>query len=264
MRLELLCPPAALFGAPSVHDDPTPNPWPEHALNPSHISSKLERTDLPYISLKVAATLDGKIATETGESQWITGEAARAHGHGLRACHDGILVGIGTVEADDPQLTVRLQQPARNPSRIVLDSRCRIDPRARCLADDGAVRIVVTGSNAAPPAMEALRRNGVMVLQFETDHPLPGQYLPRLRACGHERLLIEGGAGVHANIVARGCPDELFLYQAGKIIGGRAAKGWCEEIGVEELAAAPRLQLSQPHMVGEDVLIHGVFEYTSH
>ncbi|MBI3993914.1 MAG: dihydrofolate reductase family protein [Candidatus Lambdaproteobacteria bacterium] len=236
-----------------------PQPWPPEALRAARVAARLAGSDHPYVSLKAAVTLDGRLATAGGESRWITGETARRHGHGLRACHDGILVGIGTVLADDPQLTARLERPAPSPTRIVLDSRCRIDPAARCLTDDGVGRIVVAGSGADAARMQALRARGVHVLQGTAVRPAPAEFLPALRACGIRRLLIEGGAAVHANIIALGQPDELFLYQAGKIIGGPDARGWCDELGVRRLADAPALRLSQPRLVGEDVLLHGVF-----
>ena len=244
---------------PEVDPSLLPQPWPPEALQAGRVAARLAGSVRPYVSLKAAVTLDGKIATADGESRWITGETARRHGHGLRACHDGILVGSGTVLSDDPQLTVRLSRPAPNPTRIVLDSRCRIDPAARCLADDGAERIVVVGAGADAVRVTALRARGVRVLQCAGPRPTPAEFLPALRACGVQRLLVEGGAAVHANIIALGRPDELFLYQAGKIIGGPDARGWCEDIGVRRLAAAPLLRLSQPRLVGEDVLLHGVF-----
>ncbi len=241
-----------------------PSPWPDGALQPSRIAAWLEKSAHPYVTLKAAVTLDGRIATASGESKWITGEAARRHVHGLRGCHDGILVGIGTVEADDPQLNVRLeeapgQSPAAPLTRVVLDSRCRIDPAARCLADDGQRRIVVCGAEADGQRAARLREMGVEVLQFDPARPAPDQFLPALRSCGIDRLLVEGGAGVHANMIALGQPNELFLYQAGKIIGGPDARGWCGTIGVDRLNEAPTLHLSGPILVGDDVLIHGVF-----
>jgi diaminohydroxyphosphoribosylaminopyrimidine deaminase/5-amino-6-(5-phosphoribosylamino)uracil reductase len=239
--------------------DLPPLPLPPHALTPARIQARLARGTRPYVTLKAGTSLDGKIATAAGESQWITGEAARAHGHALRARHDGILVGINTVLADDPQLTVRMGQDGPAPVRIVLDSRCRIDPAARCLGDDGVRRIVICGAQAPAERQAALQRRGVEVLAFPDVQPAPPDYLARLRACGVDTLLVEGGAYVHAQIIAHVQADELFLYLSGIIIGGCDAPGWCGQMHVSALAQTPRLQISGSLMVGEDILVHGVF-----
>lgn len=236
-----------------------PLPLPPDALMPARIQARLARGERPYVTLKAGTTLDGKIATATGESRWITGEAARAHGHALRARHDGILVGINTVLADDPQLTVRMGQDGPAPVRVVLDSRCRIDPAAKCLRDDGVRRMVICGAQAPAEKRVELERHGVAVLAFPDARPTPADYLARLRACGVETLLVEGGAYVHAQIIAHLQADELFLYQSGKIIGGCDAPGWCGDIGVDTLTQTPRLHISGSLMVGEDILVHGVF-----
>lgn len=238
---------------------PALDPLPSLALDPGRISAKLAAGDRPYVTLKAAASLDGKIATSSGESQWITAETARNHVHALRAHHEGILVGAGTVASDDPQLTVRLDQGGPSPVRIILDSRCRIDPGAKCLTGDGIRRIVVCGGKAPPENRRTLSQMGVEVIDFHEEYPAPAQYLNRLRACGVNTLLIEGGAAVHTNIIAYAEADELFLYMAGKIIGGHNAPGWSGSIGVNRLTDAPGLVLSAPLSVGEDILVHGVF-----
>lgn len=230
------------------------------------LRARLAAGTRPYVTLKAAVTLDGRIATRSGESQWITGEAARAHAMRLRAGHDAVLVGSGTVRADDPRLTVRLEAPAPGtppprPARVVLDSRARIDPAARLLADDGARRIVVTGSEAPPEAVARLAARGVEVLACATPRPEPAAYLPLLRSAGLQALLVEGGAQVHANLIAHGAADELFLYIAGCVIGDSAAPGWCDALGVERLADAPRVRLEPPVAIGADVLLHGWFEH---
>ncbi len=234
-------------------------PMPPQALSSARIRAHLAQAQRPYVTLKAGTTLDGKIATGTGESQWITGEAARAHGHALRARHDGILVGINTVLADDPRLTVRMGQDGPAPMRIVLDSRCRIDPQATCLRNDGVRRIVICGALAPVDKRKALTQRGVEVLQFAAHQPAPPDYLARLRGCGVNTLLVEGGAYVHAQIIAHMQADELFLYLSGRIIGGCDAPGWCGHIGVDSLAQTPRLRISGSLMVGEDILVHGVF-----
>ncbi len=229
-------------------------------LDPARVQAVLRAGERPYVSLKAAVTLDGKIASRHGESQWITGEAARAAGHSLRARHRGILVGINTVLMDDPRLTVRDGSGGPHPARIVLDSLCRISLAARCLADDGTPRIVVAGAQAPPERRGALEAAGVRVVLCPAARPLPGDFLPRLRALGIETLLVEGGAQVHADLIAHHAADALFLFVAGRVLGDAAAPTWCATLpGGNRLADAVQLELAPPQAVGADVLIRGHF-----
>ena len=227
---------------------------------------RLEDKNRPYLTLKAAATLDGRIATGSGESQWITGTQARRHGHRLRAGHDGILVGIGTVLADDPRLTVRLETEgdagsgAATPARIVLDSQARIGTGSLLLAEDGARRIVIAGREAEASRLERLEAMGVETILCATPRPEGREFLPKLRAAGLSTLLVEGGGSVHGSFIANGEADELFLYLAGRLIGDPAAPAWCQGLGVERLEDTPRLTLSPPVLLGDDVLVHGYFE----
>ncbi len=235
--------------------------------DPERVRAKLGATGRPYVTLKAAATLDGKIATGGGESKWITGDAARRHAHRLRAGHAAILVGLGTVRADNPRLTVRLAggdappsaSALRPPARVVLDSRAGIDPDAPVLAEDGARRIVLTGAEAPAEKVAGLRERGVEVMTFETARPMAGAFLPGLRKSGLDTLLVEGGATVHGHFIAEREADELFLYLAGRLIGDRDAPGWCGILNIPSLAETPRVTLTQPVTLGGDVLLHGFF-----
>jgi len=227
---------------------------------PERLQAKLAAGDRPYVTLKAAATLDGRIATRSGASQWITGEAARTHAMRLRAGHDAVVVGLGTVRADDPRLTVRAAGLTAVPARVVLDSRARIPPASRLLAADGARRIVVTGCDAPDERVAVLAALGAEVLRCTTARPEPPEYLPCLRAAGLQALLVEGGARVHANLIAQGAADELFLYLAGCMIGDPDAPAWCGTLGVERLKDAPRVRLDAPLTIGPDVLLHGWFD----
>lgn len=233
-------------------------------LSLSHIQAILAAGDRPFVTLKAAATLDGRIAMPDGDSRWITGEPARELGHRLRACHSAVLVGIGTVLADNPALTVRLPEamgansPA--PARIVLDSRCRVPTDAKVLAKDGAVRLLIAGSEAPLGAIGELRERGVRVFRAPTTRPEPAAFLPWLRRQGVERVLVEGGAAVHATFIAKSTADTLFLFLAGRVIGDPDAPSWCGALGISRLSDTPRLRLAPPRMVGEDVLLFGKFE----
>lgn len=229
-------------------------------LDGQRVTTVLARTSRPYISLKAAVTLDGKIASRHGESRWITGEEARAAGRALRARHAGVLVGINTVLADDPQLTVRGAAAGPEPARIVLDSRGRIPLNARCLQDDGTRRVVVGGAGFSAAQAAALEQRGVQVLRCSLERPAPSEFLPWLRSAGIETLLVEGGAHVHASLIAHQAADALFLFVAGKVMGDAAAPGWCAALpGGNRLRDAPALTFAPPLMIGPDVLLRGHF-----
>lgn len=234
-------------------------------ISPSseRVQAKLAGGRGPYVTLKAAASLDGKIATRGGESQWITGEAARFHAHRLRAGHAAILVGIGTTLADNPRLTARLPGGEVRPARIVLDSKARLEPEALLLNDDGARRVVVCGSRAPQERIDRLTRAGAEVCRCPTQQPRAADFLPWLRQAGLSTVLVEGGARIHGRLIAEGEADELFLYLAGRLIGGRDAPCWFDAPGVEALADTPRLRMSPPQILGEDVLLHGIFQAPS-
>lgn len=194
----------------------------------------------PAFTLKAAITLDGKIATVGGESKWITGEVARADVMRLRDAHDAILVGAGTVLADDPQLTARLPG-ARDPQRIVLDGDLRTPPRARLLPGRRGPRTIIACRPEASRARErALVARGAEVWRVSAH--LDGRLdllalAGRLAEAGISSVLVEGGGQVHASMIEHGLADELVIYIAPKVVGG-LAKSWVGGDGVAEMAAA--------------------------
>ena len=222
----------------------------------------------PHVVAKAAASLDGKIATVRGESKWITGAAARHDAMSLRAACDAILVGIGTVLADDPKLTVRGVRSAVSPVRIVVDSAARTPLHAALLPrqakDDVRVFIAAAAAQLSEPAGQrraaALAAAGATVLRL----PSGGDGRVDLRAlatalAGHGimSVLIEGGGTVHGSFFAAGLVDELYLYQAPLLIGGDAAPGWLRGPGYATLSAAPRLTaVAPPRLVGHDLVWH--------
>ena len=168
----------------------------------------------PLVTLKLATSLDGRIATRSGESQWITGEAARARGHLLRARNDAILVGSGTALADNPALTCRLPGlAARSPVRVVMDGRLRLPPGHRLVAEAHDVPTwIVTLADAAEARGEAYRGAGaelIIVAPDSAGHPDAGAALEALGARGITRLLVEGGAHVAAALLGAGLVDRL-------------------------------------------------------
>jgi diaminohydroxyphosphoribosylaminopyrimidine deaminase/5-amino-6-(5-phosphoribosylamino)uracil reductase len=177
---------------------------------------------MPFVMLKLAATLDGKIAAATGDSRWISGEKSRLTVHRMRNELDAVLVGLGTVKADDPQLTCRIPR-GRNPWRIVLDSRLRISLSAKILRHpDPEKTIVVTGAGVAPAKVRALQARGVQVWRL----PARGNeiswrpLLRKLAESGIGSVMIEGGAATAASALEEKIVDKIIFFYAPKILGG--------------------------------------------
>lgn len=215
-------------------------------------------TKMPFGLMKTAMTLDGKIATRTGHSKWITGEAARAMVHRLRDHYDAILVGVGTVLADDPELTARLPAgDGKNPLRVVVDSAARTPLAAKVVADGKAPTLFAVAEDAPAGRLTALRSAGCEVL------PLPrGLTGVDLRALwrtlgerGVTSVLIEGGATINAAALAAGIVDKIHAFVAPKIIGGTAAPGPVGGEGLADLAGAVLLEDATCEKVGDDILI---------
>ena len=185
--------------------------------------SRIER-GRPFVRLKCAASLDGKTALSDGLSQWITGEAARHDVQILRAESCAVLTGIGTVLADDPQLNVRAFPTLRHPLRIVLDSRLRLPPTAKLLADPESPVLLLT---AVPPEKYPAALTAIPHLDILTAAAADGRIslpaaLPLLAERGIGELLVEAGATLCGAFLQSGLADEIVLYQAGKILGGNA------------------------------------------
>lgn len=207
----------------------------------------------PFVTLKLASTLDGKIALPSGESKWITGEAARAHAHLVRAQHDAVLVGIGTVLADDPELTCRLPGvDHRRLIRVVADSRARL-PIASKLAQ-GATRQPVwllTGPKAETAPLQASNVRIMSVAAPEGQLDLKDA-LRALADAGLTRVLVEGGARLASSLLKSGLADQLLWYRAPCVMGDGASA--VSGLGVSRLAEMPRVMRKETIRLGEDVL----------
>ncbi len=213
------------------------------------------RDGRPMVTLKLATTLDGRIATRMGESQWVTGPDARRAGHALRGRHDAVMVGIGTVLADDPDLTCRIPGFRQMPQvRVVLDSTLRTPTTARLVATAAkAPTWIVHGSGADPARQVALMQAGVRL--FGTSAPrvdLP-EALRLLGAAGLTRVLAEGGAGVAAALLAAGLVDRLAWFQAPAVIGGDGVAA-VQPFGVAGLDGMPRFTRTASRTFGDDML----------
>ncbi len=211
----------------------------------------------PYVTLKAATSLDGKIATARGESQWITSPAARARGHALRAEADAVAVGVGTVLKDNPSLTAHGK--GRNPKRIIFDSALRLPPGAR-VTDRAAPTWVFTTSRAPSAKRRALERKGVAVYVLANDthgHVSLPEAARVLAREGIAHLLVEGGGTLNAAFLEASLVDEMIWFIAPKIIGGETAKTAVEGVGIGKLAKAWNVKIMSVERVGEDICIRG-------
>ncbi len=205
----------------------------------------------PWIVLKAAMSLDGKIATSSGDSKWITGEAARQYGRRLRGELDAILVGIGTVLADNPALTTRLPG-AKNPLRIVLDNQARTPLTAQILQPEAPTLIVV--SRQAPAArVAALQQTGAEVWVMDSEQIELPDLLAGLKKREISSLLVEGGSQIHAAFLP--LADKFLWFIAPKIIGGSSAPGPIGGAGIQKMTEAVKLERMQFKKLGEDLLI---------
>ncbi|CAN5209802.1 hypothetical protein BH10PSE2_BH10PSE2_25900 [soil metagenome] len=205
-------------------------------------------TPRPHVSLKIATSLDGRIGTSTGESQWITGPEARLQGHRLRAASDAVLVGIETVLADDPRLTVRLpasETSAADPLRVVLDSRLRTPAFAR-LAVAGTL-ILTTREPQTVGGAEVVRVAG-----DTQNRPTIAAVLAVLHERGVKRLMIEGGGRVAACFVAAGVVDAIDWFRAPILLGGDGRPG-VAALSLARLANAPRFRRLAVEPLGDDL-----------
>ena len=212
----------------------------------------------PLVTLKLAASLDGRIATSAGESRWITGPAARDRAHLLRATHDAVLVGTGTALADDPRLTCRLPGLAsRSPVRIVIDRQLRLPATLRLLAEANEVPSwVVTLASASPSRHVELARQGVKLIPTDPDALGGIDLVAMLRRLGDEgltRLLVEGGGRLAAALLRAGLVDRVVWMRAPLVIGGDGLPSVAAlELG--GLAGAPRFQLLSSEIADGDVI----------
>ncbi|MDZ4094104.1 MAG: bifunctional diaminohydroxyphosphoribosylaminopyrimidine deaminase/5-amino-6-(5-phosphoribosylamino)uracil reductase RibD, partial [Paracoccaceae bacterium] len=211
---------------------------------------------LPFVTLKLATTLDGKIATATGESRWITGAQARRAVHGMRLRHDAVMVGSGTALADDPDLTVRDLGAGHQPVRIVIDGALRHDPQSRLGRTARQSPVWICHAATAPlPAREAWAAAGASLIGCAGlgGHVDLTGALQALASKGLTRVFCEGGAGLAVALIRAGLVDEVITFTAGALIGadGQAALG---PLGLGALADAPRLRLVSLAEVGGDTV----------
>ncbi|HZU39661.1 MAG TPA: bifunctional diaminohydroxyphosphoribosylaminopyrimidine deaminase/5-amino-6-(5-phosphoribosylamino)uracil reductase RibD [Solirubrobacteraceae bacterium] len=219
---------------------------------------KHARTGLPWVLFKSAMTLDGKVATRSGDSQWISGEDSRALAHEWRAECDAVAVGIGTALADDPQLTARVPGILRQPRRIVFDSLARLPLDSKLVRGARETPLTVVVSRAAQrSATDALKTHGaeVVVATGENEPARVRSALAQLGAAGIVSILLEGGPHLAGSFLDAGEVDEMRLFLAPLVLGGRTARDPLEGEGVEQIADAVRALTLDCTRVGEDLLV---------
>jgi len=216
-------------------------------------------TGMPFIVLKLAATLDGKIATSTGDSKWIGSELQRKYAHKLRNKVDAILVGIGTVLRDNPELTIRLgKKYNRQPTPIVLDSRLKIPFESKLLAP-GRNPIIATTSMADPKKVEDLQKIGARVLVVDAEEKGRIHLLKLVRKLGEMEItsvLIEGGSEVAASALSKGIVDKIVFFYAPKIIGCEGVS-MVGKLGVSEVKGALSIRTVKVKKIGEEFVVEG-------
>lgn len=222
---------------------------------------KYIRTGMPFVILKAAISLDGKIATATGMSRWITGPQARSLVHEIRDEIDAVMVGAGTVVKDNPLLTTRLKNKnGKNPARVILDGKCRISLDAKVFRNSETQRVIyVTAGNLPDKREDRLRHMGVEICVVEgKDGILDLTQLMRwLGEKGLTSVLIEGGAEVNASALKSNIVDKIMFFVSPLVIGGRDAPSAVAGKGIEDLKHALRVKNLSVRKIGQDLLLEG-------
>ncbi|HMJ12675.1 MAG TPA: bifunctional diaminohydroxyphosphoribosylaminopyrimidine deaminase/5-amino-6-(5-phosphoribosylamino)uracil reductase RibD, partial [Polyangiaceae bacterium] len=226
--------------------------------------SKYITERLAYLSLKLAVSLDGRIATRTGASKWITCPESRTRVHSLRSQNDGVMVGINTVIADDPRLTVR-DVPGRNPVRIVVDSKLRLPTSSQLVTTARETpTCVITTNDASRAVAEALEDAGVAVIRVQATAEGRCDMLSALRELAAREVvsvLCEGGAELAGSLLAAGLPDEMHVFVAPVLLGPRGRPGAVDWAGPETPADAPRIESPRWELCGSDAYVAGSLVY---
>lgn len=211
---------------------------------------------IPFVTAKFACSLDGKISTVAGESQWITCEESRKFSHHLRDISDGIMVGINTVLADNPSLTARIDG-GKNPVRIIVDSFAKIPLDSKVICDKQAETIIAVTKNAPTEKVEALKNYGVEIIIAGDEKVDLKILLEELARREITSILVEGGGTLHYSMFKNKLVDKVFAFVAGKIIGGKNALTAVEGTGFEKLSDAVQLKNLSSEKIGSDILITG-------
>ncbi len=236
----------------------------EECKRQNEIFLKFVSHKIPFVIAKIAATLDGKIATRDGDSKWITGEKSRAMGHRLRQRVAAILVGIETVLSDDPMLTVRLENVVpSHPARFIFDyyGRTPLDSKLVKSANDVPVYLVVS-DQLEESKLEKFYKAGVKVwkIRGKEGHIDSVAFLQRLGQEGFDSLLVEGGAAVHGSFFDAGLIDKIFFFYAPKILGGSRSRPMVGGKGISSMSKALKVRHLEVKRIDDDILVTGYLQ----
>lgn len=229
----------------------------EQARKLNEVYVKFVTTRLPFVTLKLAMTLDGKIATRTGDSRWVSCEQSRRMVHRLRERSDAVMVGVGTVLADDPELNARNGKRITYPTRVIVDSQGRTPATARVLLQPAGETVVAVTDAAPAGRVRKLEEAGARILPVEERGSLVSlpHLMQKLGEIGITSVLIEGGGSIAASALAAGIVDKVIVFVAPKIVGGESARTPVEGPGVETMDDALQLERLTVRNVGCDLLI---------
>jgi diaminohydroxyphosphoribosylaminopyrimidine deaminase/5-amino-6-(5-phosphoribosylamino)uracil reductase len=221
-------------------------------------------TGLPFVILKSALTLDGKTATAMGDSKWITSEKSRRYVHRLREMVDGIMVGVGTVIADDPMLTCRLRGKRKDPVRIIVDSRLRIPAGSRVLCNESGARTCIATTVRSSDRVIELEKSGVEIITCREDNGRVdlSDMMRQLGKKGIQSILLEGGRELAGEVMRLGLIDKYMLFYAPKLVGGGDGLGLFAGKGVARMEEARKLDDISITRFGDDWLVEGYPERT--
>lgn len=233
----------------------------EECLRINEIFFHYIRTGFPFVAMKYAMTLDGKIASVSGDSKWVTGEKAREHVHLLRKKYSAIMAGVDTVIADDPMLNCRIEEGV-NPVRIICDSHLRIPMESQIIRSADRIRTIVAyAEGAEETARKRLETTGVELIKTENTEQV---FLPRLfQKLGERKIdsvLVEGGGTLHGSLLISGCVSRVYAYIAPKLVGGSVAKSPVGGKGMQTMAEAKELSDIEILSLGEDICMTGRME----
>lgn len=226
----------------------------DEARDLNEVHFKVMQKRLPFVTLKYAQSLDGRIATSTNDSRWISGEEARQFAHFLRATHDAVLVGRRTVEADDPQLTVRMLK-GKNPLRLVLDTEGKLSSTAKLVTENADGKTVLLSGRPEPVNSELKNKVKIWPVELTSGRIDLRRALEKVLAEGVTSILVEGGSWVLTNFLRECLADKIYVAVAPLIIGsGISAIG---DLGIEKLTRAVRFERARFEKLGEDMLFSG-------
>lgn len=213
------------------------------------------KTKRPFVTIKTAMSLDGKTATVTGESKWITGEDARADVHQYRHTHDAILVGVNTVIADNPHLTTRIPNGGQNPIRVILDTHLKTPPSSHVITDGLAPTWIIVGTDVNQEKIASYESKNITIFQMKTKQIEIQDVLHLLGEKQILSLFVEGGQTVHASFLQTKYFNEIITYISPKLIGGSKAPTLFGGNGFSTLQDALSLEIQEMKQIGDDIKI---------